>query len=249
MKRSSRISLVLLSSMSALAVSGCEAPEPTKPDTGGTFANKAECVAVYDKETCDAAEKIARSEHLKNAPQTTREQCIAEYGADMCRPASEYGGSSNMFMPLMIGYMMGSMNSTPAPLYYGPGSYRERDRRNYQAPIYSSGSGYRNAGAIGKAAYIPRTTVKTSKGSLKSTTSLTPPATQRGVFGSSFKPTTNFKSSYSARNPSSFGSSSSSYASRSPASSISSGRSYSSGSVSRGVFGGSGRSFGGGFGG
>lgn len=246
MKRSSRISLVLLSSMTALAVSGCDEAPPAKVDNGGTFANKAECVAVYDKETCDAAEKLARAEHLKNAPQKTREQCIAEYGADMCRPASEYGGSSNSYMPLMIGYMLGSMNSTPAPLYYGPGSYRDRDRPNYQAPVYSSGSGYRNQGAIGKASYIPRTQVKTTPGGLKSSTSLTPPSTQRGVFGSSFKPTTNFKSNYAKSNPSSFGRSSSSFSSRP---STVGAKSYGSSSVSRGVFGGSGRSFGGGFGG
>lgn len=231
MKRSTKISLVLVSSISAMAVSGCsEAPE-RKPDTGGTFANKAECVAVYDAKTCEAAEKLALAEHQKNAPKSTREKCIEDYGANMCRPAND---GSGMFMPLMVGYMLGNAMATPAPLYYGPGSYRERDRG--YVPIYSSSPRY--SGPVGQGNYTastyskPATATPTTKGSLKSTTAMTPPATQRGGFGSTFKPSTSFKSSYTASNPT---------PARSTYSTTSSTRS--STSTTRGGFGSSGRSF------
>jgi uncharacterized protein YgiB involved in biofilm formation len=255
MKRSTRVSLVLLASVSAAAtLSGCEQAPPAPADNGGTFANKAECVAVYDQATCDAADRLARTEHVNNAPRyASIEACRQEYGPDMCQPISAYGGSGNFFVPMMMGYMMGSALSTPAPLYYGPGSYRYRDRRDYQAPIYTSGAGYARNAPIGAAPY--RSTAGTgvsTKGALKSSTAMTPPSSVRGGFGSSFKPTQSFKSSYQATNPSSFGNSSYSRSTGSTA-----GKSYSSGSSykasssisSRGGFGASGRSFGGGFGG
>jgi uncharacterized protein YgiB involved in biofilm formation len=256
MKRSASVSLVLMASVSAMAaLSACgEAPADSKPDNGGTFANKAECVAVYDQETCDAADKLARQEHVQNAPKfNDRASCVAQFGADMCRPASEYGGASNIFVPAMMGYLLGSAMSTPAPLYYGPGSYRERERRGagYAAPIYSSGRGYSSRAPIGTAPYSSKSSIST-KGNLKSSTAMTPPASMRGGFGSSFKPSTSFKSSYAAKNPSSFGRSTfSSGSSYSSGRSYSSAKSYSGSSSfsSRGGFGGSGRSFGGGFGG
>lgn len=249
MKRSTRVSLVLLASVSAAAaLSGCEQAPQTPADNGGTFANKAECVAVYDQATCDAADKLASQEHLQNAPKfSRREECIAQFGADMCQPASTYGGSSNVFMPMMLGYMMGSAMSTPAPLYYGPGSYRERERRGagYQAPIYTSGRGYSRTAPIGAAPYVSRASASgvSTKGSLKATTAMTPPSSVRGGFGNSFKPTNSFKSSYAATNPSST-------AGRSTVSGSSGSSFKSSPSVSsRGGFGASGRSYGGGFGG
>jgi uncharacterized protein YgiB involved in biofilm formation len=258
MKRSTTVSLVLLASVSAMAsLSGCEQSPPAKPDNGGTFANKAECVAVYDQDTCDAADKLARNEHLQNAPKfNDRASCIAQFGADMCQPAQAYGGSSNQFMPMMMGYMMGSAMSTPAPLYYGAGSYRHRGERNYNAPIFTSGRGFNNRSPIGAAPFASNRgtapAFKTTKGSLKSSTAMTPPGSQRGGFGTSFKPTTSFKSTYTASNPTSFGRTTSSSFSSSPSSySSRSSSSFSSRSSvsSRGGFGGSARGFGGGFGG
>lgn len=209
MKRSSKVSLVLIAGASGLALSGCVPPEYNTqvPDNGGTFSDKAECVAVYDENTCEAAEKEARSEHLKNAPKTTREQCIEDYGPDMCVPSSEYGGSGNSWMPLMAGYMLGSMTSKPAPLYYAPGSYKDADRMKTGGPfpVYSSGTGYAGKSA-GTAQYVtPSASNLSTKAELKSSTSMTPPSSQRGGFGSSFKPSAEFKSSYIAKNPTSFG--------------------------------------------
>jgi uncharacterized protein YgiB involved in biofilm formation len=252
MKRSAQITLVLLTSAAAASLSACDADTPAvQPDNGGTFTSLAECVAKYDQKTCEAAQKLAQNEHLTNAPHyKTRDDCIREYGPDMCTPASQYGSHDSFFVPMMIGYMMGSAGSQPAPLYYGPGAYRHYGQAGYSAPIYSSAPSYRNTGPIGSAP-IYRPGTATTKGGLKSSTALTP--VQRGGFGSSFKPTSTFKSSYSAANPDSFGrggySKTGGAMSAKSYSSYSSARSYSSSSsssVSRGGFGSSGRSFGGG---
>lgn len=259
MKRSTQVSLVLLASVSAMAtLSGCdEAPEQI-PDNGGTFTSMAECVAVYDQQTCSQAQALAGKEHVQNAPHFgSQAACAAEYGADMCRPASAYGGASNVFLPMMMGYMLGSATSTPAPLYYG--SRRDRDRYHYSgggSPVFTSGRGYNRSAPIGAAPYASnRATVKTTKGGLKSSTAISSGTvpTQRGGFGASFKPTNTFKNSYKATNPASFGRAALP-ATSARASSITSSRSYastrSSSSISsRGGFGSSSRSYGGGFGG
>lgn len=239
MKRSLKVSLVLLGGVAGTAMlSGCEPRPALPPDNGGTFTSKAECVAVYDQSTCDAAQKLANQQHWQNAPHySSYEQCVAAYGPQGCASGSTYGGQNNVFVPLMLGYMMGSANSSPAPLYYGPGAYRHRNDTGFSAPIYTSGRGYARNAPIGSA---PFSSVRTTQGSLKSTTALT---STRGGFGNSFKPTTAFKSNYAATNPTSFG--------RSPATS---GRAFSSTGVgrggssisARGGFGGSAHGFGGG---
>ena len=174
MKRSSQVSLVLVASISATALlSGCDIDDPVVNDPGGTFSSIEECVAVYDQQTCEAAEKLARADHLKNAPKfNTLEACRESYG-DMCRLDTNYGGSGNSFMPFMVGYMMGNSLSRPAPLYYGAGAYRYQNNPGYSAPIYTSGSGYSSSKPIGSG-IITAPTASTTKGSLKSSTAMTP---------------------------------------------------------------------------
>lgn len=260
MKRSQKVSLVLMGSAAALVtLSGCDVqPDPSLADNGGTFTNMAECVAVYDQETCTSAQQLAQQEHYRNAPHfNSYEQCVQQFGPGGCASGSSYGGSGNIWMPLMAGYMLGSATSSPAPLYYGPGSWRHRDDRNYSAPIYTSGRGYNTRAPIGSAPFASVRSAPITKGGLKSSTAISSGtvSSTRGGFGSSFKPTTSFKSNYATTNPSSFGratlpSSSARFSSVTSSRSAISSSSISSSSISsRGGFGGSGRSFGGGFGG
>ena len=250
MKRSSQITLVLLTSAAGLSLAGCDAQPAVQADNGGTFTSLAQCVAQYDQKTCAAAQQLAQQEHLQNAPHFSDLQaCREQYGPDMCQPASAYGGQSNIFVPMMIGYMLGSANSQPAPLYYAPYAYRHYGQAGYSAPIYSSSPSYRNTGPIGSAPlYRP-----SARGGLNASTALSS-GTVRGGFGSSFKPTPTFKSTYSAANPDSFGRGGYSKAtgamsSKSFSSYTSSRASSFSSGTTRGGFGSSGRSFGGGFGG
>lgn len=255
MKRSQSVTLVLMGSAAALVtLSGCDVqPDPSLADNGGTFTSMAECVAVYDQQTCQSAQQLAQKEHLQNAPHfSSYDQCVAQFGPGGCVNGSSYGGGSNVFLPLMAGYMLGSATSTPAPLYYGPGAYRHRNDPGYVAPIYTSGRGYNTRAPIGQAPFASVRSAPITKGGLKSGTAIQTGTvtTQRGGFGSSFKPTKSFTSNYASTNPTSFGratlpSSSARF------SSVTSSRSAISGSSisSRGGFGSSGRSFGGGFGG
>lgn len=257
MKRSTKVSLVLLGSAAALTtLSGCDNQPQAPADNGGTFTTMAECVAVYDQQTCQSAMSLANQEHWQNAPHfSSYDQCVAQYGPGGCASGSTYGGSGNIWVPMMMGYMLGSANSTPAPLYYAPYAYRHAGQSGYSAPIFTSGRGYSHSSPIGAA---PFASVRTTPGSLKSSTAIstgTVSVAPRGGFGSSFKPTTTFKQSYATTNPSSFGRSVMPATSTTYKSVVSSSRSYSSVSEgshsysSRGGFGSMGRSFGGGFGG
>ena len=198
MKRSKYLSLVLIGSVSAMAtLSGCGSPQPVlPPDNGGTFANMAECLQHYDQNTCATADRLAKQSHWANAPHyNTLADCIAQYGPNMCQSGSYYGGGNNVFVPMMLGYMMGSASSRPAPLYYGPGAYHHFSDPGYRAPIYTSGSGFSHQQPIGAAPYV------STRGALNSSTAMS----TRGGFGSTFKPAPSFTQSYATANPTAFG--------------------------------------------
>lgn len=261
MKRSTKVALVLMGSTAALTMlSGCDDQPAQVADNGGTFQTMAQCVAVYDQQTCQQAQQLANQQHWQNAPHySSYDQCVAQFGPGGCTTGNTYGGSSNVFMPLMVGYMLGSAHSTPAPLYYGPGSWHHAGQAGYQAPIYTSGRGYSRSTPVASVPFTSTRPTISAKGSLSSTTALTPAASTRGGFGSlsGMKMSQSFTSTYSKSNPSAFGHSalpttSARFASVSRSSSYSSGSSFSSSRSSfssRGGFGSTGRSFGGGFGG
>lgn len=215
MKRSSKISLVLVASVSAVALAGCEPATdttPAQPDlqvTSAVYANVTECVdakakeatpagqaptqAVKDlaKEACLTAEKTAKTNFANTAPSySSRAACEEQYGPAACAPRSNYSGNSNdsnVFMPLMVGYMLGSMNNS-TPLYYGAGSWRDRD---HDRPIYAGGYnsrpvGYQNYKSSNYQAPAYQAN-RSYKSDLKTSTSMTPPSSLRGGFGSSFK--------------------------------------------------------------
>ena len=66
-----------------------------------------------DRSQCEADFKAAKEQHAKVAPKyTSQADCEADFGAEQCESApyqTQSGGS--VFMPLMMGYMMGSMMS------------------------------------------------------------------------------------------------------------------------------------------
>lgn len=247
MRKTKQVILTIMgTALAATSLSGCNPPAPVPVDQGGTFANMAECLAKYDQPTCQTAQKLAYQQHWQNAPHyTTLGQCIDAYGPGACQPGSYYGGGSNFFVPMMIGYTLGSMNSRPVPLYYGPGAWRIHTP-GYVAPIYGSAVGYTGR-PIGTMPYArssysaaPHDGASTFKAGLNSGTAMgTGTVTQRGGFGSTFKPANSFTASYTARNPGSFGTA---------RPTVSSGSSF-GGGKSTSTFGGSSVSARGGFGG
>lgn len=123
MKRSKSIRLVLMGSLSAVALSACDGSDPV---AGQFFQDEAQCAKTNDAGACRQALADARAEHQRTAPAfTSRESCEAQFGKDNCaaaeqKPSPEQvakGGGTppavssggGYFMPMLLGYTMGRM--------------------------------------------------------------------------------------------------------------------------------------------
>ncbi len=132
MKRWNSISIALLAGVSVIALSACE--EPTVD--AAVFESLQQCLENpdMDPDQCRQSFAAARSQHESVAPKyASQSDCEADFGDARCE-TSRYRtqGGGSVFMPLMMGYMMGSMiggRSAVAsqPLYRSAG-----DARNYR---------------------------------------------------------------------------------------------------------------------
>jgi len=108
MKRSKRIGLITMGA-SVIALTACDEPQVD----AHVFDSLQQCLADKDltREQCEANYEEARKRHVASAPKyASRDACEADFGAEKCEAApqkTQNGGS--VFMPLMMGYMMGSM--------------------------------------------------------------------------------------------------------------------------------------------
>lgn len=139
MKNINRISIVLLMGVSLTALTGCE--EPTVE--AAVFDSLKQCYddPSMNADRCKVNYKEATDQHAAVAPKYSSEaDCQADFGTGKCEKApyqTTSGGS--VFMPLMMGYMMGSMlgggrrSMMSQPLYrsaQNPKSFRTADNRN-----------------------------------------------------------------------------------------------------------------------
>jgi uncharacterized protein YgiB involved in biofilm formation len=152
MKRSRSINLVLVGSVSLLALTACDQSDVLSESS--FFKDEAACAAQNNADACRQALVDARQAHLKSAPQfANREECEAQFGESNCmnskelqvptanaQPSASPTGtpetapstqSASMgggwFMPLMMGYMMGRT----AGGMFGQPVYRDTDNRAY----------------------------------------------------------------------------------------------------------------------
>ena len=120
MKRTRILKLSIMSA-SALTLIACERSQEV-----GIFESLEQCSnqSIFTKEQCSKSERLARSEHIRVSPKyTSVTDCEQDFGEDKCEMAPQRtttGGS--VFMPMMMGYMMGSMltggrGMMPQPLY------------------------------------------------------------------------------------------------------------------------------------
>ena len=137
MKRSRSVALVMMSA-SAIALSACEEPQVD----AALFDSIQQCIDNKDfsAEICESNFVAAREQHAQVAPKyRSQADCEADFGGEQCETApyrTESGGS--VFMPLMMGYMMGSMlggrgGMAAQPLYRSaddPKSFRTADNKN-----------------------------------------------------------------------------------------------------------------------
>jgi len=132
MKRSKTIALVMMSA-STIALTACDEPRVD----AAVYDSVQQCIddskfSQISPEQCEAQFAAASKQHAKVAPKyTSQADCEADFGNGQCETApyqTRSGGS--VFMPLMMGYMMGRMmgNGVAAqPLYRS-----SDDRANYR---------------------------------------------------------------------------------------------------------------------
>lgn len=108
-KRSNKVALVAMGmGVSAFALTGCE----EKVDAF-QFATVDGCITSgeFTEAECQSQFQIASAEHERAAPRyQSRADCEAEHGAAACEPQQASSGGG-LWMPLMMGMMMGNMMS------------------------------------------------------------------------------------------------------------------------------------------
>ncbi|MFV0300223.1 MAG: DUF1190 domain-containing protein [Paracoccus sp. (in: a-proteobacteria)] len=113
-KRSRNVSLAILGA-AAFGLAGCKSQETD----ASAFPDEASCVAAADQgslfftaEDCRTAFAEAQANHLETAPRyDSLEVCEEQHGVGNCGgdPAAQSGGGmGSIFMPLMMGYLLGS---------------------------------------------------------------------------------------------------------------------------------------------
>lgn len=112
-KRSSTVALAILGA-AAFALAGCR----EELVDAQAFPDLKSCKEAADKggmfppSDCDTAFAEAKALHVESAPRyDSLEVCEAQHGEGACgdEAAVQSGGSGSIFMPLMMGYLMGSM--------------------------------------------------------------------------------------------------------------------------------------------
>ena len=135
MKRSRSLKLALMSA-GVLTLTACDSTEDV-----AIFETLEQCVNQdgFSREACESNMQSAKQEHVRVAPKyTSAADCEADFGPDQCETAPQKttsGGS--VFMPLMMGYMIGNLLAGPSrvatqPLYRSkdnPGNFRTADNR------------------------------------------------------------------------------------------------------------------------
>ena len=124
MKRSSALTFVLVGA-GAVILSGCDDPQDV-----AVFESVEQCAqhADFTAEYCAIHMERAQAEHVRVAPKyTSIADCESDFGAGECEiaPQKTVGGGS-VFMPLMMGYMMGHMLGGGSRVATQP-LYRSRD--------------------------------------------------------------------------------------------------------------------------
>jgi uncharacterized protein YgiB involved in biofilm formation len=138
MKSWSFRSAYLMMSVSLIALTACGEPEVDASIYESIDQCKSDPLTTSDQ--CELSFKEAISQHAAAAPKyATTEDCQADFGEGKCETSpykTSNGGS--VFMPLMAGYMMGSMlggrsSMMSQPLYRSarsPNSFRTAENRN-----------------------------------------------------------------------------------------------------------------------
>ncbi|MFC3528279.1 DUF1190 domain-containing protein [Paracoccus mangrovi] len=125
-KRSRHVALVLLGT-ATLALAACEddrVDAQSFPDLESCIAASKENGLWFSEDDCRKNFAAAQKEYLETAPRyESKELCEQEHGAGNCGgdpAAQQNSGGGFSFMPLLVGYMMGSMLSRGGGIFSQP---------------------------------------------------------------------------------------------------------------------------------
>ena len=171
MKRSSTLTLALMSA-TALTLAACDNSEQA-----AIFENVEQCSSQdgFDTLSCETNLQLAQEEHIRAAPKySSFADCEADFGAEQCEPAPQQSSSGgSIFMPLMMGYMMGNMLSGRSNVATQP-LYRSRD----DSKNFRTGDNQKVSGKTG----ISKVPAQVARAPSTKTSTI-----RRGGFGSSAK--------------------------------------------------------------
>jgi uncharacterized protein YgiB involved in biofilm formation len=135
MKRSKRITLVLMGTAGLISLGSCD--DKPEIEEARFFRSEAECAASADPTDCKDAFETARKEHWRSAPSfTSRESCEAQFGPQNCvqtntqpgtAQASAGAGVTSWFIPALAGYFIGRTTGGLSAMPY----YRDVNNRAF----------------------------------------------------------------------------------------------------------------------
>lgn len=223
MKRSNRIGLLALSTVSIFALAGCYEDTPQvsiDQHNSAVYSSVDACLTdakktgastdVADGETisplgklemaCVENWRVAQEEHARTAPRyTSLAQCEAEFGDGNCGApggaTASNGGGSNSFMPFLMGYMLADLTSSRSyPVYADRnGGYRSTST---SATSRLKSSSARMVTPTTSYSNLSQTRVTGGKVTAPKATMQTSSATRKSGFGASRSSSTSGRSSF-----------------------------------------------------
>jgi len=185
MKRSKSVSLILLGTVSAIALSGCN--DDDRPQDGqAIYESVDQCTTAANPfSRCFDAHRYALGNHVGLSPQyQTEAECIAIH--DRCMYLKPNG--TDVWLPAMIGFTIAGNLSASRPVYVATGT--DQERAVVSGPMQPGGTfvfigSYYHPGGI----YVPGTlstgmnasTIRANGTTVTSVVSSTRPATVNAV--------------------------------------------------------------------
>ena len=146
MKSKISLPVILMMSTSLIALTACNEPKVDASIYESLEQCKRDPITTSDQ--CEVSFKEAQNQHAAVAPKySSKADCQADFGAGKCQTAPyKMSNGGSVFMPLMMGYMMGSMmggrgSMMSQPLYRSaksPNSFRTAENRNVGSKIGST---------------------------------------------------------------------------------------------------------------
>ena len=149
MKHSRKISLVLLGTVSALALAACDDDTPREGQAIFETVEQCQAASVQD---CDSRFARAMGNHVATGPRYSSQEACLERGHERCTNVST--GAADIWLPAMVGFMVGRALDSSRPVYLqgyqNPTTDRERQDRQVVAGRGGSGG---NAVLVGSYAH------------------------------------------------------------------------------------------------